>query len=132
MLKRKIICMFLVIGILLPSISFGLIKGYATKKVIKKADESKISSFKLDQVSLLDGPFKKARDKNLEVMNAINADTISYAFRYNAKTNYRATGTNFDTIPGTSMGGGGQLREITLLDIWKGTICPLLLCHTLV
>ncbi len=63
--------------------------------------QNQIRPFSLSEVTLTDGLFQQLTQVNADVIHSISADTILYAFRYNANTNYGAT---LD-LPGEAFGG---------------------------
>ena len=63
--------------------------------------QSQIHPFSLSEVTLTEGLFQQLTQVNADVIRSISADTILYAFRYNANTNYGAT----FPLPGEAFGG---------------------------
>lgn len=63
--------------------------------------QNQIHPFSLSEVTLTEGLFQQLTQVNADVIRSISADTILYAFRYNANTNYGAT---LD-LPGEAFGG---------------------------
>ncbi|WP_343253405.1 beta-L-arabinofuranosidase domain-containing protein, partial [Ligaoa zhengdingensis] len=67
--------------------------------------QEQILSFDLEDVALLDGEFLEKEEINRAVMDSISADTILYAFRYNANQNY---GANLDYKGAPSLHGWAE------------------------
>ena len=68
------------------------------------AENREINAFALDEVTLTSGLFQELTAVNAEVINGMSADTILYAFRYNANLNY---GADF-ALPGPALGNWAE------------------------